>query len=826
MKRFLAVAALMLAFIMPAQARIRGVADAPPTPGRAQLNIGAVAPAQFVNILKSAGLSFATATDAALLDSDGYLVGTPSGNLSFVSMSSNVIWSNVQYKMRFGSGVTARVSIASGITGCSVTGTTTVTSGCTGSGAVITNAGGDGTVTFTLPSGGISLFFPSGFTYARTGGEIAIYRLSDETDYLNGEIWTIEQRSVLQSIRSRTLRTMGLTNIGGTGNFNGESDWANRIRTTDLTWNASNGGKIPPRIYGGTISGTDTYTGAAAPSTPGTWTDGEQYIGVTTNANTGSAVTIDIGGRGAKSVVNKDVAALTTGCAVGSNACIRANTIGTFTYDALLDKVLYNSGGITAGIPYEAHINLANKTGAHLWSVLPAWATDDYVTNQAALVCRDLNSGLIPHFEYSNEIWNNSFSGTLWASQRGQALGWATGSNVAVYGWYGLRLRQVMGNLVPAACGGRSVRRVMAYQAAGDTTNRTSRFEGSQLCPGCSGANATYNSWTGSANYTAVGQRPIDVSEVLAYAPYASGANLCLAGDFNCTPTAANAPFYQCLVNAVEGASTAGCAATNPTVTSPTPVNLVDDDIRQGRTLVQTVTCSGTTCTTPLAHGFVAGTTDITLQASGGTLYSGAIAGMMYTVLATPTATTFTARAYSGGRPAGAAVDFGSAGTGTMTVGNAGVSSAASITYVTNRWEGFGEANAALYDATRGSLAALRVEQYEGNLEPVGLSAAQCTTLGITGSDCAGSIAAAILAWKQDNKASLTQQDFFNWFMGTDAAFAPTFGVMTHSQTPSQLVFPDSCTGNTVTWAPLLAGCLPNSGLSQVGQGYQAFSAN
>lgn len=742
--------------------------------GHAQLNLGSgeVIPANFINVLKVAALSFNTASDASKVNDAGYLTSAPSNsvNLSwpvagttFLNVPYKISWpATIQFQLRFNTLMTGCVAVNTTVTGCSGAGTTTFT----------TN-GSAGSVTFT-PTTQLSAFFVAGAaTFTHTAGELALYRVSDEADYLAGEYFTPEFRNLLIALNPRTIRPMGWVQ-SGPANFNGETTWVNRASPTTMTWKT----RFPPGIWGGTIGGTDTYTASAAPNTPVTWTDGEQYIGTFTNANTSTTVTIDIGGRGAKTVVKNDGFALLSTSGAGTNNIV-ANAIGTLTYDGILDKVLWNPGGLQVGIPIEAQIQLSNKIKANLWAIIPPWASDNYITNWSTVVKNNLFIALYFYAEPGNEIWNFAFPQTQWSLQRGCALGFTAASNGCTYGYYGLRVRQIMGNLIPTVWADRMtrLRRVMAYQAAGDSTSVTFRFNGRELAPSgvsTGTGNAVYNSFTGSADYTTFPNRPIDVADVLAYAPYVVGTNMCMGPDFNCTPTAANAPFFQALVTAWESGD------------SSASITMIDNDIRIGRTLAQNVTASGTTFTTPLAHGFTSGTTTVIPLVTGGTIYSGLTATKLYLVNSTPTSTTFTIQAYSGGFPSGANVNAGSVGTGITTIGAA---LQKNLQNVASTWYQFGETNAALYDSVRNGagISLLRVEQYEGNPEPKGPSAAQCTTMGIVGSDCTGSVAAALLAWKNSNLAKLTQALYYNQFMGLDSTLW-NFGLMPHSQTPSQLV--------------------------------------
>ncbi|WP_339561167.1 hypothetical protein, partial [Pseudomonas sp. EA_65y_Pfl1_P113] len=188
-----------------------------------------------------------------------------------------------------------------------------------------------------------------GNSASRTSGGIALYRVSDETDFLSGEIFTPEFKSVVAALNPRAIRPMGWVQVGA-ANFNGESIWANRIKPTALNWGQR---RTPPGAIGGTITGTNTFVGPAAPNTPATYTDGEQYLGVNTNANT-SASTLDVGGRGAKTIKNNK-------CETISSAGAIPTGIVAFTYDAICDAWLYTSSYITASVPIEAQIQLANR---------------------------------------------------------------------------------------------------------------------------------------------------------------------------------------------------------------------------------------------------------------------------------------------------------------------------------------------------------------------------------------------------------------------------------------------------------------------------------
>jgi hypothetical protein len=76
-----------------------------------------------------------------------------------------------------------------------------------------------------------------------------------------------------------------------------------------------------------------------------------------------------------------------------------------------------NSGGV----PLEIMIRLANETQTDPWFTLPHRATDAYMRDFVAEVRADLDPGLTPYFEFSNEVWNWQFNQAQEAHAEGQA---------------------------------------------------------------------------------------------------------------------------------------------------------------------------------------------------------------------------------------------------------------------------------------------------------------------------------------------------------------------------------------------------------------------
>ncbi|VTT99044.1 cellulose-binding domain protein : Cellulose-binding domain protein OS=Laribacter hongkongensis (strain HLHK9) GN=LHK_00825 PE=4 SV=1: PA14: PKD: Lectin_legB [Gemmataceae bacterium] len=64
------------------------------------------------------------------------------------------------------------------------------------------------------------------------------------------------------------------------------------------------------------------------------------------------------------------------------------------------------------GVAWEYVIALANATGKDVWINVPVGATDDYVRQLAALFKAQLNPDRAVYVEFSNEVWNGTFSQT------------------------------------------------------------------------------------------------------------------------------------------------------------------------------------------------------------------------------------------------------------------------------------------------------------------------------------------------------------------------------------------------------------------------------
>jgi len=532
--------------------------------GAAQINIGgADAPGAFINFMKGyKSQSFPAGTNPSNLDANGYPNTTLANNIGgAVALPSGFAGNSVNWVMKWPASCTLKFVINNTVTKSSSSGAT-ITGGSNSVMTVSTTGAGRVVFAFNNYSGtSFSFYFPSGFANSCAPGGLVLVRSTDEAAYDGGAMFTPEFVALLKDLNPKTIRPMGWVQTGSS-NITNQVQWRYRNSPTSLSWWTS---QFPPGAWGGTVSGTDTYTMSAAPDTPGSWTGGEVIQGTVTNANTSTTPTLNVNGRGAKTIVNSQGTALSAGS-------IAANSLATFVYDDLLDKVLYTSDGIMFSVPIEAQVQLANTLHANLWTVVPAWADDTYVSTWATYVRDNLNSALTFYPEYSNEVWNFVFPQTQWAFQRGLALGFPNANNEPHYGWYALRTRQIMGNITSLwTTNGRSLatlKRVIAFQAFGNPSLLTNpyRLQGADLSTSL--GYAKYNSYVG-VSYNSAPNRPIDYADVLSYATYYSGANFNNGFSY----TSASATFLQTLADEYNSG--------DPTQIATAEASL-DADIRSG----------------------------------------------------------------------------------------------------------------------------------------------------------------------------------------------------------------------------------------------------
>jgi hypothetical protein len=80
------------------------------------------------------------------------------------------------------------------------------------------------------------------------------------------------------------------------------------------------------------------------------------------------------------------------------------------------------------GVPVEAMVELANRTGTDPWFCMPHNASDEFIRQFASYVRDHLDPRLKAHVEYSNEVWNWSFEQASFAMEEANKR-WAKDAN-------------------------------------------------------------------------------------------------------------------------------------------------------------------------------------------------------------------------------------------------------------------------------------------------------------------------------------------------------------------------------------------------------------
>ncbi len=97
----------------------------------------------------------------------------------------------------------------------------------------------------------------------------------------------------------------------------------------------------------------------------------------------------------------------------------------------------------SAGVAWEYQIALANAVGADAWFVVPAGATNFYVTQLAALVHARLDPRLHAMFEYADGAWRPGSPANGYAVMAGRNFHLVSDAQSAALAWYGARSSQI-----------------------------------------------------------------------------------------------------------------------------------------------------------------------------------------------------------------------------------------------------------------------------------------------------------------------------------------------------------------------------------------------
>ncbi|HQU74706.1 MAG TPA: hypothetical protein PLG66_20535, partial [Calditrichia bacterium] len=121
------------------------------------------------------------------------------------------------------------------------------------------------------------------------------------------------------------------------------------------------------------------------------------------------------------------------------------------------------------GVPVEVMVELANRLQIDPWFCMPHRADDHFVREFARYVRDNLDPGLTPYLEYSNEVWNGIFSQAGYARQRGLELNLSSNEYQAQLYFYSMRSVQLF-QIWQGEFGSRDFVRVLASQSANPWT--------------------------------------------------------------------------------------------------------------------------------------------------------------------------------------------------------------------------------------------------------------------------------------------------------------------------------------------------------------------
>ncbi|TXH71008.1 MAG: hypothetical protein E6Q83_02000 [Thiothrix sp.] len=108
-----------------------------------------------------------------------------------------------------------------------------------------------------------------------------------------------------------------------------------------------------------------------------------------------------------------------------------------------MQEATWGGGYGERGAPLEIQVDLANRMQANAWFNLPHAADDDYVRQFATYVRDHLNPQVRIYVEYTNEVWNTSFSHSEYTQKKGIEAGFSINSVEAGYQYYIKRAGEV-----------------------------------------------------------------------------------------------------------------------------------------------------------------------------------------------------------------------------------------------------------------------------------------------------------------------------------------------------------------------------------------------
>lgn len=498
----------------------------------------------------------------AILDENGYPKSTPTYNIFGVVPHPSMLTNSTQMVLKWTG--TGTVQLAAGAPGFTIVSGSQFVLGSAAYSLTVTGTNPrvvftyNGTVPPTVP-----MYFLAGAQYSGMAG-LVYCRQTDEAAIAAATspdaMFDDNYVAAYQALKARVFRPMQWSNpnFGNVSRARYVANWQSSINISSQRW--------APGAWAGSTGGINSYSCSMQPDGTSAYVDGEMIQLQFSNANTSATVTLNAGGRGAVPILTSTGQPLRIGQ-------LEANSLATLTYDSMLNAFLWQADGQTPCIPFELQVGFANRIGANFWCNLPYHIDDASISSIAATVRDRLATGATAYFEYANEIWNFGFQSTGWATARGASLGLPSDNNRQLYGWYGLRVRQIMANITSswAPRPSSQLKRVMAFQAFGPVLGtKTYRFEGADL------NGSTYPTYAaaGYPNYNTAPDRPIDYCDVLSYATYYSGAQ-CTNADANYLAHG-GAPAIAGLLSAADGFASGVSSAMSAAL------SFLDNDFRAG----------------------------------------------------------------------------------------------------------------------------------------------------------------------------------------------------------------------------------------------------
>lgn len=214
---------------------------------------------------------------------------------------------------------------------------------------------------------------------------------------------------VLADAKINTIRFMDSM----TTNF---STWRNWAERRPIDYMHYDGSYYASSLYAGiTTNSGDNYTVAKSGFT---LTDGVQVIVKFNYTALGDDITINVESTGVIRISNA------FGGLITPSYRPAIDRVAILTYSSLMNRYMMEGGnassnsGVTCGWPIEMMVKLCNELNCHPWVCIPHLAFEPestLATEIATYMQTNLNVGLIPKFEPSNEVWNNGFGQTQFA---------------------------------------------------------------------------------------------------------------------------------------------------------------------------------------------------------------------------------------------------------------------------------------------------------------------------------------------------------------------------------------------------------------------------